>query len=134
MPAVFDFIRYVLPREGRTLRFYFSFLSVLACGSGSIYYHFKSLQRFSLLARLRKFTIAVASLRPPLSATRPVSVPARLLARLLRTIYLTEVLPKHDDAAWRTGPNRGYINHPHFSYGDSLGQVICSRTKTGNLP
>ena len=60
----------------------------------------------------------------PVSDLAQASVPATLLARLLRTIYLTEMVLRKQGGARHGGPNQGYINHPQFSYGDSLQSII----------
>ena len=129
--TVFGFAAWLLPEGGRSPRLYFSLLKTLLCGRQSVYRHFKLLKAAHGRIRLRTFVRALASVRahdPTLDST-----PARLLARLLRTTYLTEVLPRREEAAHRAGPNRGYINHPQFGYGESLGSATRPRTTDGNL-
>ena len=83
-------------------------------------------------ARLKSFLDNIA-----LITTNPLStkatVPARLLARLLRSIYLTEVLPRQDPVAEKAGPNEGYVTHAQFSYGRSLENLTRPETRDGHL-
>lgn len=131
--AVFGFVKWILPKDGCSLRFYISLLSVLLFGRQSVYYHFRLLKGASSRPRFKKFISELASVRVPDSELMPTSVPARLLARLLRTIYLTEVLPRKEEAAQCTASNHGYINHPQFSYGESLQSLIRSQTRSGEI-
>jgi hypothetical protein len=127
------FVKWALPGDGRSLWLYAHLLRVLLHGRQSVYAHFKLAKAGSTRARLKSFINSLASVQTPVNAARPATVPARLLARLLRTIYLTEVLPRRDPAARRAGPNRGYAAHPRFSYGESLRDSTRARTRDGHL-
>lgn len=124
------FLKWLIPREGRSVRFYISLLNVMICSRQSVYRHFTLLKSSDTRARFRDFLCALATV----SDSRQTSVPAVLVARLLRTIYLTEVVPRKPSGARHGGPNQGYINHPQFGYGDSLQSIIRPITNTGDLP
>lgn len=113
---VIGFVRWLIPKEGRSVRFYFSLLNLLIGSRQSIYGHFRQLRASDRQRRFQDFLRALAAA----SDSGRASVPAALLARLLRAIYLTEVVPRKNDDPRYGGPNLGYINHPHFSYGKSL--------------
>lgn len=123
-------VRWFIPRQGHSLRFFISLLNILVCSHQSIYRHYRDLKAADRRARFKAFVSALASLPD----SGEISMPATLLARLLRTIYLTEAVPRNGVEALGGGPNHGYINHQHFSYGDSLQSIIRPGMKTGHLP
>lgn len=131
--GIFGFIEYVLPARSASPRFYFALLRILLCGRESVFTHFKSLKAATSRGGFTRFVQSVAATRAPEEVTATVPVPARLLARLLRTVYLTEVLPHKNPVKRRAGANDGYINHPHFSYGNSLQSAARSQTRHGDL-
>ena len=107
------------------MRFYFSLLNLLIGSRQSVYRHFRQIKAFDRHRRFQDFLRALAAA----SDSGRASVPAALLARLLRAIYLTEVVPTQKDELRYGGPNFGYIDHPHFSYGKSLQPIIGRKTK-----
>lgn len=115
------FVRWLVPDHGLSLRFCLSFANILIYSRQSVYRHFRLLKGRNKRARLYEFLRVLATL-PNSGQT---SIPATLLTRLLRTIYLTEVVPPEG----RGGPNMGYVNHPQFSYGDTLESIAPQRTK-----
>jgi hypothetical protein len=127
--AVHLFVRWVLAEGGCSARLYADLLRILLHGRQSVYGHYRSAKAASAGRGPKAFLNSLASAQAHGGAT----VPARLLARLLRTIYLTEVLPRRDAAARRAGPNEGYAAHPQFSYGESLGASTRPKTGDGNL-
>lgn len=130
LSILIGFVRWLIPSQGRSVRFYFSLLNVLIGSRQSVYRHFRELKAAGGRARFKDFLRALAAV----SDSGKTSVPATLLARLLRTIYLTDVVPGKDYGDRHGGPNQGYIDHPQFSYGDSLQSFMRPKTKTGELP
>lgn len=115
-----DFVRWLIPERGRSVRFYFSLLNILIGSRQSVFRHFRELKTSDRLSRYREFIRALATI----SSSGKTSVPATLLSRLLRTIYLTGGLVDGGNTERLGGPNQGYINHPQFSYGDSLQSIL----------
>ena len=126
------FVRWVLPKNGCSLRLWTNLAQVLVYGRQSVYSHFKAIRITSSRKRLKTFLNGLALAQVPRDAEQAVPVSARLLARLLRTIYLTEVLPRKDPVAGKAGPNQGYVAHPHFTYGPSLGALTRASTRDGH--
>ncbi len=124
-------VRWLVPRQSVSLRLYLSLLNILIVSRQSVYRHFVEYKAADKRSRVREFFKSVAAI--PVS-DRP-TVTATLLARLLRTIYLTEIAPgdKGGNVA-RGGPNQGYINHPQFGYGESLQSIIRPKSTKGPLP
>lgn len=125
MSILSGFVRWLIPEQGRSMRFYFSLINVLIGSRQSVYRHFREIKASDRRSRFKDFLRALAAV----SDKGQTSVPAALLARLLRTIYLTEVLPRKDDDSRYGGPNQGYINHPQFSYGNSLQSIASPKNE-----
>ena len=126
--TLISFIRWAMPQGGCSLRFFTSLVMLFLYGRESIYTHFKTLKPTSLKDFLNK----LALIKVPSSDAELVTVQSRLLTRLLRTVYLTEVLSKNGGIDL-VDPKHGYTAHPHFSYGESLGLTIHSVTENGSL-
>jgi len=126
--VVIGFVRWLIPKEGRSVRFYFSLLNLLIGSRQSVYWQFRQIKAADRRRRFQDFLRALANA----SDTGRASVPAALLARLLRAIYLTEIAPGQKDGLRYGRPNLGYIDHPHFSYGKSLQSIIRRKTKTSD--
>lgn len=116
------FVRWLVPDHGLSLRFCLSFTNILIYSRQSVYRHFRLLKGRNKRARLYEFLRVLADL----PSSGQTSIPATLLARMLRTIYLTEVVPREEGG----GPNLGYVNHSQFSYGNTLESIVPERTKS----
>ena len=121
------FIRWLVPENGRTLRLYLSLLNVLVYSRYSVYQHFREFSTSDNRGQFGEFFISLASI-PDLGKA---SVPATLLTRLLRTIYLTGAAGRNGTVNI-AGPNQGYLDHSCFSYGNDL-ERICGENPTASL-
>jgi hypothetical protein len=118
------FVRWLIPDNVLSLRFCLSLTSILIYSRQSVYRHFRSLKEANERARIGEFLRVLENL----PNSRQTSIPSTLLTRLLRTIYLTEVIPREG----RGGPNKGYVNHPQFSYGSTLRSCVPQHIKTND--
>lgn len=118
---VVRFIQRVVPAEGRTFRFYFCLFNLLIRSRQSIYLHFRRHKKDQL--KFRDFLNAIAMT----ANTENPTLQAILFTRLLRTVYLTEIVPNVRKNSSLGGPNLGFIDHPQFSYGQSLEAISQAR-------
>lgn len=117
---IVTFVIWLIPRGGRTFRFFFSLLYLLLGSRQSVYGHFREIYAPRSTQTLKRFISALARTSEP----GHDSLPATLLARLLRTNYLTEVTFDLGDGLLDGEKSVVYIDHPHFSYGESLERFV----------